>query len=194
MKTTRLEAFSDGVMGILITIMVLELKTPDGHDWSSLRPLGHVFGFYALSFIYLGVYWNNHHHMLHMSDRVTGAVLWANLHLLFWLSLFPFGTAWMGGSHVAPLPTATYGFIQMMAGVAYFILKTELIKAQGAHSALQEALGSDFKGKISVVFYAVAIALAWTQPWISAVIYIGVAGMWLVPDRRIEKRVSHHHA
>jgi uncharacterized membrane protein len=191
MKTSRLEAFSDGVIAIIITIMVLELKTPAGHDWSDLRALGHVFGFYALSFIYLGIYWNNHHHMIHMSDRVTGAVLWANLHLLFWLSLFPFGTAWMGDSHVAPLPTATYGFIQMMAGVAYFILETTLIKAQGANSRLQEALGSDFKGKISVVFYGVAIVIAWMQPWISAAIYAGVAAMWLVPDRRIEKRIAH---
>jgi len=191
MKTSRLEAFSDGVIAIIITIMVLELKTPTGHDWSDLRELGHVFGFYALSFIYLGIYWNNHHHMIHMSERVTGAVLWANLHLLFWLSLFPLGTSWMGDSHVAPLPTATYGFIQMMAGVAYYILETTLIKAQGAHSQLREALGSDFKGKISVVFYAVAIAVAWKQPWIAAAIYVGVAAMWLVPDRRIENRIAH---
>jgi len=190
MKTSRLEAFSDGVIAIIITIMVLELKTPAGHDWSDLRELGHVFGFYALSFIYLGIYWNNHHHMIHMSERVTGAVLWANLHLLFWLSLFPFGTAWMGDSHVAPLPTATYGFIQMMAGVAYYILETTLIKAQGPHSQLKEALGSDFKGKISVVFYAIAIAIAWRQPWIAAAIYVGVAAMWLVPDRRIENRIA----
>ena len=192
MKTSRLEAFSDGVIAILITIMVLELKTPAGHDWSDLRPLGHVFGFYGLSFIYLGIYWNNHHHMIHLSDRVTGAVLWANLHLLFWLSLFPFGTAWMGESHVAPLPTALYGFIQMMAGVAYFILKTTLITAQGPPSPLREALGSDFKGKISVVLYFVAILIAWRQPVVSAAIYVCVAAMWLIPDRRIEKRLAHH--
>ena len=191
MKTSRLEAFSDGVIAIIITIMVLELKTPTGHDWSDLRALGHVFGFYALSFIYLGIYWNNHHHMIHMSERVSGAVLWANLHLLFWLSLFPFGTAWMGDSHVAPLPTASYGFIQMMAGVAYYILERTLIKAQGPRSRLQEALGSDFKGKLSVVLYAVAICVAWAQPWIAAAIYVGVAAMWLVPDRRIEKHVAH---
>ena len=191
MKTTRLEAFSDGVIAIIITIMVLELKTPTGHDWSDLRALGHVFGFYALSFIYLGIYWNNHHHMIHMSERVSGSVLWANLHLLFWLSLFPFGTAWMGDSHVAPLPTATYGFIQMMAGVAYFILERTLIKAQGQHSRLKEALGSDVKGKLSVVLYAVAIVVAWAQPWIAAAIYVSVAAMWLVPDRRIEKRIAH---
>ena len=191
MKTSRLEAFSDGVIAIIITIMVLELKTPTGHDWSDLRALAHVFGFYALSFIYLGIYWNNHHHMIHMSERVSGAVLWANLHLLFWLSLFPFGTAWMGDSHIAPLPTATYGFIQMMAGVAYFILEQTLIKAQGQHSRLREALGSDFKGKLSVVLYAVAILAAWVQPWIAAAIYVSVAAMWLVPDRRIEKRIAH---
>ncbi len=192
MKTSRLEAFSDGVIAILITIMVLELKTPAGRDWSDLRALGHVFGFYGLSFIYLGIYWNNHHHMIHMSDRVTGAVLWANLHLLFWLSLFPFGTAWMGDSHVAPLPTALYGFIQMMAGIAYYILKTTLIAAQGPHSPLREALGSDFKGKISVVLYFAAILIAWWQPVISAAIYVCVAAMWLIPDRRIEKRLAHH--
>ena len=190
MKTSRLEAFSDGVIAIIITIMVLELKTPAGHDWSDLRALGHVFGFYALSFIYLGVYWNNHHHMLHASERVSGAVLWANLHLLFWLSLFPFGTAWMGDSHVAPLPTATYGFIQMMAGVAYFILERTLIKAQGPHSRLEEALGSDFKGKLSVVLYAAAIVITTAQPWIAAAIYVSVAAMWLVPDQRIEKRIA----
>ena len=149
-----------------------------------------MFVTYVLSFVYLGIYWNNHHHMTHMCDRVTGAVLWANLHLLFWLSLFPFGTAWMGDSHVAPLPTATYGFIQMMAGVAYYILETTLIKEQGPHSQLKEALGSDFKGKISVVFYAIAIAIAWRQPWIAAAIYVGVAAMWLVPDRRIERTLQ----
>ena len=192
MKTSRLEAFSDGVIAILITIMVLELKTPAGHDWSDLRPMGHVFGFYALSFVYLGIYWNNHHHMIHVSDRVTGAVLWANLHLLFWLSLFPFGTAWMGESHIAPLPTAFYGFVQMMAGTAYFILEKALIAAQGPHSALKEAVGADLKGKLSVVGYFIAILFAWTQPWVSTLIYVLVAGMWLIPDRRIERRTGHH--
>jgi uncharacterized membrane protein len=191
MKTTRLEAFSDGVIAILITIMVLELKTPAGHDWSELRALGHTFGFYALSFVYLGIYWNNHHHMVHMSDRVSGAVLWANLHLLFWLSLIPFGTAWVGESEIAPLPTAIYGFVQMMAGLAYYILETTLIKAQGPHSRLQDALGSDFKGKISIVLYAAAMLLAFVQPRVATAIYIGVAAMWLIPDRRIEKHVSH---
>jgi len=190
MKTTRLEAFSDGVIAILITIMVLELKTPAGQDWSELRALGHTFGFYALSFVYLGIYWNNHHHMVHMSDRVSGAVLWANLHLLFWLSLIPFGTAWVGESEIAPLPTAIYGFVQMMAGLAYYILEATLIKAQGPHSRLQEALGSDFKGKISVTLYAAAMLLAFVQPTVATAIYIGVAAMWLIPDRRIEKHVS----
>src|SRR5215217_7670382 len=151
MKTTRLEAFSDGVIAILITIMVLELKTPAGHEWSDLRALVPVFSSYALSFVYLGIYWNNHHHMIHIAVRVTGSVLWANLHLLFWLSLVPFATAWVGEAHVAPLPTALYGFILAMAGTAYFVLKTTLIAAQGPDSRLAQALGSDFKGKISVV-------------------------------------------
>ncbi|HYT65958.1 MAG TPA: TMEM175 family protein [Vicinamibacterales bacterium] len=187
MKTSRLEAFSDGVIAILITIMVLEFKTPAGHDWPDLLSLRAVFSVYVLSFVFLGIYWNNHHHMIHLSDRVTGAVLWANLHLLFWLSLFPFGTAWMGDSHLAPLPTALYGFILMMAGTAYYILKTTLIAAQGAHSSLAAALGSDFKGKISVVIYAVAIPLAYVNPWVSVAMYGSVAAMWLVPDRRIER-------
>jgi uncharacterized membrane protein len=169
--------------------MVLEFKTPRGHEWSDLLNLGSVFCPYVLSFVYLGVYWNNHHHMLHMSDRVTGGVLWANLHLLFWLSLVPFGTAWMGDSHLAPLPTALYGFIQMMAGTAYFILKTALIRAQGPGSALQAALGSDFKGKISVAVYAVAIPVAYVASWISVAMYVSVAAMWLIPDRRIESRI-----
>ena len=187
MKTTRLEAFSDGVIAILITIMVLELKTPEGHEWSDLVGLSHVFYPYVLSFIYLGVYWNNHHHMIHMTDRVTGGVLWANLHLLFWLSLFPFCTAWMGDSHLAPLPTAAYGFVQMMAGTAYFILKEAIIRSQGPHSKLHAALGSDFKGKISVVGYIVAIGLATVATWMSALVFVAVAAMWLVPDRRIER-------
>src|SRR6187397_807975 len=157
MKTSRLEAFSDGVIAILITIMVLELKTPAGHEWSDLRALTPTFLSYALSFIYLGIYWNNHHHLIHLSDRVSGSVLWANLHLLFWLSLVPFATAWVGEAHVAALPTALYGFILMMAGTAYYILKVRLIAAQGPRSALAEALGSDFIGKLSVVVYLVAI-------------------------------------
>ena len=193
MRTSRLEAFSDGVIAILITIMVLELKTPAGHEWSDLRPLVPIISSYVLSFIYLGIYWNNHHHMIHLTDRVSGSVLWANLHLLFWLSLVPFATAWVGEAHLAALPVAVYGFVFMMAGTAYFILKTRLIAAQGPHSALAEALGSDFKGKISVLLYLVAIPLAYVSVWLSLAIYAGVAAMWLVPDSRIEKRVSHHH-
>jgi uncharacterized membrane protein len=190
MKTTRLEAFSDGVIAILITIMVLELKTPHGHDWSALRELSTVFSAYVLSFVFLGIYWNNHHHMLHLCGRVSGGVLWANLHLLFWLSLIPFATAWMGEAHIAPLPTALYGFILMMAGAAYYILKTALIRAQGPGSTLAAALGSDFKGKISVVIYLAGVAIAFVNAWVAAAIYVGVALMWLVPDRRIERRIG----
>ena len=192
MTTTRLEAFSDGVIAILITIMVLELKTPEGHDWPALKALAPVFSAYVLSFIYLGIYWNNHHHMLHVCNRVTGAVLWANLHLLFWLSLVPFTTAWMGEEHLAPLPTALYGGVLMMAGVAYFILKTTLISAQGPGSRLQAALGSDFKGKISVLLYLVAIVLSFVNTWLATLVYAGVALTWLVPDRRIERNLSVH--
>jgi len=190
MKTTRLEAFSDGVIAIIITIMVLELKTPAGHDWPSLRPLAPVFCAYVLSFVFVGIYWNNHHHMLHVCERVSGSVLWANLHLLFWLSLIPFTTAWMGEAHVAALPTALYGFVLMMAGVAYYILKTTLIAAQGPRSRLEAALGSDVKGKVSVVLYPVGMAMALVSPWISVTVYVLVALMWLVPDPRIERRLT----
>jgi uncharacterized membrane protein len=189
MKTTRLEAFSDGVIAILITIMVLELKTPHEPTWAALRPLVAVFSAYVLSFVFLGIYWNNHHHMLHLTHRVTGGILWANLHLLFWLSLVPFVTAWMGETHVAPLPTAMYGFVLMMAGTAYYILKTTIISAEGAGCPLDVATGNDIKGKISVVLYSIGIVLVVVSPWISAAIYVGVALMWLVPDRRIEKHV-----
>jgi uncharacterized membrane protein len=189
MKTTRLEAFSDGVIAILITIMVLDLKTPPGHDWTALRSLGPRFCPYVLSFVMLGIYWNNHHHMLHMTDRVTGAVLWANLHLLFWLSLVPFATSWIGETELAPLPTALFGLVLMLAGTAYYILKTAIIRAQGPHSSLQAALGSDAKGIVSVVMYAAGIPLAFVSAWISAAIYVAVALIWLVPDRRIERRV-----
>jgi uncharacterized membrane protein len=189
MKTTRLEAFSDGVIAILITIMVLDLKTPPGHDWTALRSLGPRFCPYVLSFVMLGIYWNNHHHMLHMTDRVTGAVLWANLHLLFWLSLVPFATSWIGETELAPLPTALFGLVLMLAGTAYYMLKTTIIRAQGPHSSLQAALGSDAKGIVSVVMYAAGIPLAFVSAWISAAIYVAVALIWLVPDRRIERRV-----
>jgi TMEM175 potassium channel family protein len=192
MKTSRLEAFSDGVIAILITIMVLELKTPEDADWTALRAMSSIFCAYVLSFVFLGIYWNNHHHMLHMTHRVTGGILWANLHLLFWLSLIPFATAWMGHSHVAPLPTATYGFVLMMAGMAYYILKTTIIRSQGASSPLQAALGSDAKGKLSVVGYLVAVPIAFTNPWLAAAIYVGIALIWLIPDRRIERHLQEH--
>ena len=192
MRTTRLEAFSDGVIAILITIMVLELKTPEGHDWAALRAIAPHFWAYALSFVMLGIYWNNHHHMIHMTDRVTGGILWANLHLLFWLSLIPFGTAWVGDTGLAPLPTAIYAGILMLAGTAYYILKTAIIRAQGAHSRLQAALGSDAKGIASVLMYAAAVPLAFVNPRISAAIYVTVALIWLVPDRRIERHVQGH--
>jgi uncharacterized membrane protein len=190
MKTTRLEAFSDGVVAILITIMVLELKTPPGDDWASLRSLAPRFCPYVLSFVMLGIYWNNHHHMIHMTDRVTGGILWANLHLLFWLSLIPFGTAWVGETALAPLPTAIYAGVLMLAGTAYYVLKTAIIRSQGPQSKLQAALGSDAKGILSVVMYALAMPLAFVNPWIAAAIMVAVALIWLVPDRRIEGRMG----
>jgi TMEM175 potassium channel family protein len=189
MKTTRLEAFSDGVIAILITIMVLELKTPPEHDWAALVTMGPRFCPYVLSFVMLGIYWNNHHHMIHMTDRVTGGILWANLHLLFWLSLIPFGTAWIGETELAPLPTAVYAAILMLAGTAYYILKTAIIRSQGPHSPLQAALGSDVKGIVSVLMYLAAIPLAFVSGWIAAAIMVAVAFIWLVPDRRIEGRL-----
>ncbi len=187
MPKTRLEAFSDGVLAIIITIMVLELKVPHGEDLSVLQPLLPVFFSYVLSFVYIGIYWNNHHHMLHTVKHVTGGVLWANLHLLFWLSLFPFVTGWMGENHFAPLPTGLYGCVLMMAGVAYWILSSTIIREEGENSLLAKAVGKDVKGKLSVVFYAVAIPLSFYNQWFAQAIYILVALMWLVPDRRIER-------
>jgi uncharacterized membrane protein len=189
MGKTRLEAFSDGVIAILITIMVLEFKTPEGHDWAALRVLAPKFSVYLLSFVFLGIYWNNHHHMFHVTSKVTGAILWANLHLLFWLSLVPFATAWMGETGLAPLPTAIYGGVMLLAGAAYYILKTAIIASQGPHSPLKAAVGSDTKGKISPVMYAIAIPIAFISPWISVAFYVAVALMWLVPDPRIEKHL-----
>jgi uncharacterized membrane protein len=189
MSKTRLEAFSDGVIAILITIMVLELRTPEGHDWMGLTRLSSKFGPYVLSFVFLGIYWNNHHHMFHVTPKVTGAILWANLHLLFWLSLVPFGTAWMGETTVAPVPTAVYGAILLMAGIAYTILVRVIIASQGRESALKAAVGSDRKGLASLVLYAAAIPIAFGAPWISAGIYAAVAMIWLIPDPRIEKRL-----
>ena len=189
MTKGRLEAFSDGVIAIIITIMVLELKAPHGTDLSSLRPLLPIFLMYVLSFLVLGIYWNNHHHMFHAADHVNGKVLWANLHLLFWLSLFPFGTAWMGENHLAPVPTAGYGVILLLAGIAYYILERQIIAAQGKNSRLAVAVGSDWKGRISPALYAVGIPLAFVSPWISTALYVSVALLWLVPDSRIEREL-----
>jgi uncharacterized membrane protein len=185
----RVQAFSDGVIAILITIMVLELKIPHRAKWDALHDLLPVFLTYVLSFVFLGIYWNNHHHLLQATRRVNGAVLWANLHLLFWLSLFPFFTGWMGENDFAELPTAAYGVVLFMAGVAYYILKTTIIAAQVDDTALEEAMGRDTKGKISPVIYAVAIPLAFVNRWIAVSLYVMVALMWLVPDRRIESGI-----
>ena len=187
MKKNRVEAFSDGVIAIIITIMVLELKVPHGEDFETLTPLIPVFLSYVLSFVYLGIYWNNHHHMLNAVQAVTGAILWANLHLLFWLSLIPFATGWMGENHFAPVPSALYGLVLLMAGVAYLILQQLIIKSQGPDSILKKAVRRDWKGKLSPVLYAAAIALAFRWEWISLGLYVLVALIWLIPDRRIEK-------
>jgi uncharacterized membrane protein len=181
----RLEAFSDGVLAIIITIMVLEMKVPHGENLEALLPLLPVFLSYVLSFIYLGIYWNNHHHMLHTSQKVTGAMLWANLHLLFWLSLFPFATGWMGENHFAAAPMALYGVVLFMAAIAYWLLQHTIISAQGRDSLLKAAVGKDWKGRLSPLLYAIAIAVSFLSPWIAGGIYVVVALMWLVPDRRI---------
>ena len=190
MGTGRLEAFSDGVIAIIITIMVLEMKVPHGTELASLRPLWPVFLSYLLSFVYLGIYWNNHHHMLQVTQRVSGNVLWANLHLLFWLSLFPFATAWMGENHFDKVPTALYGFVMLMAAVAYWILLRAILAVQGPHSVLADAVGNDVKGKISPLLYVVAIPCAFIQQWISFALYVIVALIWLIPDQRIERMVT----
>ncbi|MCU1246131.1 MAG: Integral rane protein [Acidobacteria bacterium] len=192
MSKTRLEAFTDGVIAILITIMVLELKVPHGTDWGSLRSMFPVFITYVLSFVFLGIYWNNHHHMLHAADRINGRILWANLHLLFWLSLVPFVTGWMGENHYAPLPTAIYGADLLLCGIAFVILEKAIIAHQGPHSRLKELVGNDLKGTASTVLYAAAIPLAFVHQWISEAIYVGVALMWLVPDPRIESKFQEH--
>jgi len=186
----RLEAFSDGVLAIIITIMVLEMKVPHGADVEALRPLFPVFLSYVLSFVYIAIYWSNHHHMLHVTKRVTGAILWANLHLLFWLSLFPFVTGWMGENHFAPTPTALYGGVLLMAALAYFLLQHVILAAEGRQSILATAIGRDMKGKMSPVLYALAILSTLIHPWIACGLYAGVALMWLVPDRRIERVVA----
>ena len=187
MVKNRLEAFSDGVLAIIITIMVLELKVPSGAEFGALGPLLPVFLSYILSFAYLAIYWNNHHHMLHTVSRVTGAILWANLHLLFWLSLFPFVTGWMGENQFAPMPMALYGFVLLMAAIAYFVLQHTIIRSQGEGSFLARVVGRDLKGKASPVLYAVAILAAFFEPWAAGGIYVFVALMWLIPDRRIER-------
>lgn len=190
MEKNRLEAFSDGVLAIIITIMVLELKVPHGADLATLKPLLPVLLSYVLSFVYVGIYWNNHHHMFQSTRQVTGAILWANLHLLFWLSLLPFTTGWMGENHFAPLPTACYGFVLLMSAMAYYILQRTIIAQQGPGSLLAAAVGNDSKGKLSPVFYLVAIPLSFAYPWIACVLYVSVACIWLVPDRRIERVLS----
>ena len=186
----RPEAFSDGVIAIIITIMVLELKVPHGEDLAALRPLIPIFISYVLSFVYLGIYWNNHHHMLHAVSQVNGPILWANLHLLFWLSLVPFVTGWMGENHFAPMPVALYGVVLIMAAIAYFILSRVLIQHHGRDSVLAKAVGKDFKGKISVLIYALAIPLSFLNQWIAFELYIFVALIWFIPDRRIERTLS----
>jgi uncharacterized membrane protein len=185
----RLEAFSDGVVAIIITIMVLELRVPHEATFAALRPVLPVFLCYVLSFVYVGIYWSNHHHMLHVTRRVDGTILWANLHLLFWLSLIPFVTAWMGENHFESAPSALYGGVLLMSALAYSLLQREIVVREGRDSLLARAVRRDFKGKISPVLYAVAIPLAYVSPWISGGLYVAVALMWLVPDRRIERVV-----
>src|SRR5262245_14187211 len=186
----RLEAFSDGVLAIIITIMVLELKAPYGADLNALRPLLPALLSYLLSFVYLGIYWNNHHHLLHSVKQVSGAIMSANLHLLFWLSLFPFVTAWMGENHFAAAPTAVYGLVQLLAAMAYWILQRAIIARQGRDSLLAAAVGKDFKGKLSPSLYVVAIAATTIAPWIAWALYVAVALIWLIPDRRIERAMA----
>jgi uncharacterized membrane protein len=192
MTKNRLEAFSDGVFAIIITILVLELKIPHGSTFSALRPLLPVFLTYVLSFVFLAIYWNNHHHMLHTVHRVNGRILWANMHLLFWLSLIPFTTGWMGENHFASEPTAVYGMVLLMAAIAYTILTMEIVAHHGPDSVLAAAIGKDVKGKISIVGYVAAIALAFVDQWFSDAIYVTIALLWLVPDKRIEKRLDEH--
>jgi uncharacterized membrane protein len=188
MSKNRLEAFSDGVLAIIITIMVLELKPPPHADGlADLKEVLPIFLSYVLSFLYVGIYWNNHHHMFQSTKFINGGIMWANLHSLFWLSLFPFTTAWVGENHLAPTPTAVYGFVLLMAAVAYYILQRTIIASQGSHSLLTAAIGKDCKGKVSPVLYLIAIPLAFVSVWISIGLYVFVALMWLVPDRRIER-------
>jgi len=193
MSKGRMEAFSDGVLAVIITIMVLEMKAPHGTDLAALRPVLPVFCSYVLSFVYVGIYWNNHHHLLHAAQHVTGGILWANLHLLFWLSLSPFATAWVGESYPAPWPVAVYGTVFLFAGIAYFLLTRTLVARHGPGSVLAQSIGNDRKGKASVLLYMAAIPLSFVQPWIAVVGYLVVAVLWLLPDRRIERTLSSHH-
>ncbi len=186
MNRTRLEAFSDGVLAIIITIMVLEIKVPHGADFAALKPLIPVVISYILSFIYIGIYWNNHHHMMHTVKHISGAILWANLHLLFWLSLVPFTTGWIGENHFAPIPMAVYGIVLLMAAIAYFVLQNQIIRAQGERSLLARAIGSDIKGKMSPILYLLGIGSSFISEWISGSFYVLVALIWLIPDKRIE--------
>ena len=187
MNKGRLEAFSDGVLAIVITIMVLEIRVPHGHELADLKPVIPVFLSYVLSFIYVGIYWNNHHHMMHTVRQVNGGILWANLHLLFWLSLIPFVTGWMGENQFSPMPLALYGVVLLMAAIAYFMLQNLIIRSHGRNSLLTKAIGKDIKGKISPILYVIAVASSWLSQWISGSIYILVALIWLIPDKRIER-------
>ena len=190
MKTTRLEAFSDGVLAIIITIMVLELKVPHAAEFAALKPVLPVLLSYVLSFIYIGIYWNNHHHLFQATKEVSGGILWANLHLLFWLSLFPFTTAWMGENHLAAIPTAVYGFVLLMAAIAYYVLQCTIIAKEGRASLLAQAVGRDRKGKLSPLLYLAAIPLAFVSSWIAAGLYVFVALLWFIPDPRIEREIE----
>jgi uncharacterized membrane protein len=190
MKTTRLEAFSDGVLAIIITIMVLELKVPHAVELVALKPVLPVLLSYVLSFIYIGIYWNNHHHLFQATEQVSGGILWANLHLLFWLSLFPFTTAWIGENHLAAFPTAIYGFVLLMAGIAYYVLERAIIAKQGRESFLALAVGKDWKAKVSLALYLVAIPLAFVSSWLASALYVFAALLWLIPDPRIEKALK----
>jgi uncharacterized membrane protein len=190
MNKNRLEAFSDGVIAIIITIMVLEMKTPEGTDLPSLLKVTPVFISYVLSFIYVEIYWNNHHHMIHTVKKVTGDILLANLYLLFWLSLFPFTTGWLGQNYSAPIPVAAYGFVMLMAAIAYFILQGRILKVHGKDSVLGKAVGNDLKGKLSLAAYSIAIILSFYNTWIAELLYLAVAIMWLIPDKRIEKTLA----
>jgi uncharacterized membrane protein len=194
MNKARLEAFSDGVIAIIITIMVLELKVPHGEEWADLGRLWPVFLSYVLSFVHVGIYWNNHHHLLHTVKTVNGSLLWANLHLLFWLSLIPFATGWMGENHFAILPVAIYGFILLCCGVAYWLMTLVIIAQQGNGSLLAKAVGKDIKGKLSVVLYAFGMGLSFVSPWLAIAVYATVAAMWLIPDRRISSVLGDAHA